>query len=398
MKLSWKERLGVVIGNALEYYDIAVFAAISPFIINILSNNGYDDAGVLVWGMFGLRFLLRPFGGFIIGKVADQKGKKTALVITSTLTGFATLSMALLPTDLDHIVFYFLILQMLQAFSFGGEFPTIINYLINNSPSNQHSRTGSMIVASSISGVILSLLIVSLLQSTLSDQAMQSYGWRIPLLIGAVNIAVGFWFRFKLPSEVKPSVNTKPQFGTRWIELFSVSVTGGAVFYIQNLASSIIATSTNIPNYSLLNSTFLLVLVIFAGYFTDKMSTPKKTYVMGCLVGVILYFPLYWVLTNSSLTVSLFSMGAITLISAFILTNLAAVLADLAMNKTVQLGISYNIALSIFGGLTPLIVEVSKSYSASLIGLYAAACTVPGLLATCLYIQRGTKTHREIRT
>ena len=59
------------------------------------------------------------------------------------------------------------------------EFPTIINYLVNNSPSNQHSRTGSMIVASSISGVILSLLIVSLLQSTLSDQAMQSYGWRM---------------------------------------------------------------------------------------------------------------------------------------------------------------------------------------------------------------------------
>ena len=101
---------------------------------------------------------------------------------------------------------------------------------------------------------------------------------------------------------------------------------------------------------------------------------------------------------SSFFRVSIFSMGAITLISAFILTNLAAVLADLAMNKTVKLGISYNIALSIFGGLTPLIVQVSKSYSASLIGLYAAACTVPGLLATCLYIQRGTKTHREIRT
>ncbi|MCG7489778.1 MFS transporter [Vibrio sp. Of14-4] len=392
MNLSWKNRLGVVTGNTLEYYDIAVFAAISPFIINILSTNGYSDAGMLVWGMFGLRFLLRPFGGLIIGKIADHNGKKTALIITSSLTGLSTLSMALLPLNSEYIAFYLLALQMVQAFSFGGEFPTIINYLMNNSPKVQHARTGSMIVASSIAGVILSLLIVSILQTILSEQEMQSYGWRIPLLIGALNIVVSFWFRFKLPDEVNPSVKSSARIkaNTLWVKLFSISVTGGAVFYIQNLASSIISKSTNIPYFSLLNSTFLFVLVIFAGYVTDQLSTTRQTYIKGCLAGVVLYFPLYWLLTNSPLTVSIMSMGAITLISAFILTNLASVLADVAKNRTVQLGISYNIALSIFGGLTPLIVEISTSYSASLIGLYAAACTLPGLCATYLHSQQST--------
>ncbi|MYM59075.1 MFS transporter [Vibrio sp. OCN044] len=392
MNLSWKNRLGVVTGNTLEYYDIAVFAAISPFIINILSTNGYSDAGMLVWGMFGLRFLLRPFGGLIIGKIADHSGKKTALIITSSLTGLSTLSMALLPLNSEYIAFYLLALQMVQAFSFGGEFPTIINYLMNNSPKVQHARTGSMIVASSIAGVILSLLIVSILQTILSEQEMQSYGWRIPLLIGALNIVVSFWFRFKLPDEINPSVksNARIKANTLWVKLFSISVTGGAVFYIQNLASSIMSKSTNIPYFSLLNSTFLFVLVIFAGYVTDQLSTTRQTYIKGCLTGVVLYFPLYWLLTNSPLTVSILSMGAITLISAFILTNLASVLADVAKNRTVQLGISYNIALSIFGGLTPLIVEISTSYSASLIGLYAAACTLPGLCATYLHSQQST--------
>ncbi|NOH71954.1 MHS family MFS transporter [Vibrio pectenicida] len=400
MNLSWKNRLGVVTGNTLEYYDIAVFAAISPFIINILSKNGYNDAGMLVWGMFGLRFLLRPFGGMIIGKIADHKGKKTALIITSSLTGLSTLSMALLPLHSEYIALYLLALQMVQAFSFGGEFPTIINYLINNSPTVQHARTGSMIVASSIVGVILSLLIVSILQTVLSDQEMQSYGWRIPLLIGALNIVVSFWFRFKLPDDIKPNAKSsaKIKTNTLWIKLFSISVTGGAVFYIQNLASSIISKSTNVPYFSLLNSTFLFVLVIFAGYITDKLSTTKQTYIKGCLAGVVLYFPLYWFLTNSPLTVSILSMGAITLISAFILTNLAAVLACVAKNKTVQLGISYNIALSIFGGLTPLIVEISASYSASLIGLYAAACTLPGLCAAYLHSQESAPIGRIYST
>ena len=147
--------------------------------------------------------------------------------MTSNLTGFATLTMAVLPTELEYVVFYFLFLQIIQAFSFGGEYPTVINYLTNHSPKKEVARTSSLIVASSIVGVLLSIAIVETLKFTLSSEAMQSYGWRIPLLIGGVNIAVSFWFRSKLPKEVNTVVEKTKQSPRQWIPLFFISMGGG---------------------------------------------------------------------------------------------------------------------------------------------------------------------------
>ena len=64
--MKWRYRLGTVAGNALEYYDIAVFAAISVYLSAELERLGYESATEMVWGIFALRFLARPIGGYII--------------------------------------------------------------------------------------------------------------------------------------------------------------------------------------------------------------------------------------------------------------------------------------------------------------------------------------------
>ncbi|WP_369523030.1 MFS transporter [Vibrio campbellii] len=128
---------------------------------------------------------------------------------------------------MSTLFFYFLFLQIIQAFSFGGEYPTVINYLTNHSPKKEVARTSSLIVASSIVGVLLSIAIVETLKFTLSSEAMQSYGWRIPLLIGGINIAVSFWFRSKLPKEVNTVVEKTKQSPRQWIPLFFISMGGG---------------------------------------------------------------------------------------------------------------------------------------------------------------------------
>ncbi|NAX23088.1 MFS transporter, partial [Vibrio sp. V39_P1S14PM300] len=114
MKLNWKQRFGVVSGNVFEFYDIAVYAAISPYITKIFEQQGISEGGILVWIIFALRFLLRPLGGIVVGKIADEHGRKQALIFTSTLTGIATLLMACLPVEFfgQYIIFAFLILQM----------------------------------------------------------------------------------------------------------------------------------------------------------------------------------------------------------------------------------------------------------------------------------------------
>ncbi|MEX5924690.1 hypothetical protein [Providencia hangzhouensis] len=72
-------------------YDIAVFAAISSYLSAELERLGYNQATEMVWGIFALRFIIRPVGAYIIGRYADSVGKKSALVLTSFITGTATL-------------------------------------------------------------------------------------------------------------------------------------------------------------------------------------------------------------------------------------------------------------------------------------------------------------------
>jgi len=79
--------------------------------------------------------------------------------------------------------------------------------------------------------------------------------------------------------------------------------------------------------------------------------------------------------------IAILGMFIIGAISAMILANLAVVLAQTAKDQTVTLGLCYNIALSIFGGLSPLAVTLTTQYDASFVGLYAALCVLPALLS-----------------
>lgn len=66
--MKWKYRIGAAVGNALEYYNIAIFAAISVYLSTELEKLGYSQSTIMVWGIFALRFLIRPIGGVVIGR------------------------------------------------------------------------------------------------------------------------------------------------------------------------------------------------------------------------------------------------------------------------------------------------------------------------------------------
>lgn len=111
--------------------------------------------------------------------------------------------MALLPIELlgTFTPFVIVILQMALSFSFAGEFPSLLTYLLNDAKQYELSRVSSLITCSSLLGVIISLGLVYILENMFTPEFMQSIGWRIPLLLGVVNILVSFCFKFKLPHQ-----------------------------------------------------------------------------------------------------------------------------------------------------------------------------------------------------
>ncbi|MCL9783679.1 MFS transporter [Vibrio sp. S4M6] len=391
--LSWKEKLGVVSGNALEYYDIAVFAAIMPYLSHILEKSGLNDSTYIVWGIFALRFLIRPFGAIVVGKIADAKGKKNALILTSTLTGLSALTMACLPVSSlgESVAVIFLLLQMIQSFSFAGEFPTITQYLHRNTSSKESGIVSSLIVASSLIGVILSFLVVFVLQSYLSKAQMQEFGWRIPLFIGVVNIGISFWFRMKLSEEVESSQNTRPKnYDAHSIfRMFLITASGSVAFFIPSFSSGIIAKSLHLEHFGIINTVMLFVFMIIVGFLTDKISNPKNSFRLGLLLALLFQYPLYYFIVKSdSVALHWFALASITFISAMILSNLAGVLFSVSFGSTVDLGLGYNISSATFGGLSPLIVQYVSSFGTQYVGLYASLAALPALAGLYLYRER----------
>ena len=381
MSLTWKQRTSAVLGNAMEYYDIAVFASISMYISQLFTKQGIEHSELIVWGVFALRFLIRPIGGIVICRYAAQYGRKKALVFCNLLTGFATISMALVPIETvgQYVVIVFLVLQMLQAFSFGGEYPTLFNYLLYNAKTSERSRISSLIVSSSIAGVIISLLIVAGLEHYLSQEQMISWGWRIPLLIGVINIIVSLYLRLSLPElpKVEKVANT-PNYNVI-IKVFCLSILAGVIFYVQNLASGILGKAMNIENLALINSSVLVLLIFIFSFFVDKHFSTQQAFKFGAIVMLFAAIPLFILLGADQFIWQVCAVLGISALSAIILGNTVAVLWQYSDNHITSLGVGYNIALSIFGGLTPLIVTEAMKYSSAYVGVYLAIAAIPSL-------------------
>ncbi|WPA91752.1 MFS transporter [Providencia zhijiangensis] len=378
--MKWKYRFGIAIGNALEYYGIAVFAAISVYLSAELEKLGYSQSTILVWGIFALRFLIRPIGGVVIGRYADIAGKKAALVLTSFITGVATLCMALLPIQLLGIYtpIAILILQLALAFSFGGEYPSVVTYLFSDTKNNERARIAALISGSVVAGVILSVGLVVLLQQFLDKETMYSIGWRIPLLVGLLNIGISFWFRARLPEKPENKAEKRAFNWQGIVYLFLLTAPASVAFYSQNLSGTIIVKHLKYEVlkdiFPLISSGLLLVLIILTCWFTTKCSTPSKIYRMGVAALVLLSVPVYFTLQLDSLMLVGVAQLVIAGCSAMIIANLPAVLASAVHGNTAMLGAGYNGASVCIGGITPLAITYLSDFHLGYAGCFIAFC------------------------
>jgi len=398
IRLTWKQKIGAVTGNALEFYDIAVFASISGFISVLFSHQGIEHAEYVVWGIFALRFLVRPLGGLVIGHYAKNHGVRSALILTNLMIGLATLSMAFMPVEAlgKYIVVAFLLLQIVQAFSFGGEYPTLISYLHQGTDQADKSKTSSLIVASSLAGVVISLVVVYALNQLLTVEEMNNYGWRLPLLVGVLNTLMSLYVRLSLP--VLPLVKTviRPMQRSRLIfRIFMVTIIGAVIFYTQNFASKMIGEELKIENLPLINSLLLLSTLAFVGWFTDKYSSVTQVFRFSSIALALCSIPLFLLLSSGDQVYMGISIFLFTLISGALLGNLAAVLWQESEGDIISLGFGYNIALSLFGGATPLIIGLLIPKGFAFVGLYVALAAIPALV---ILSRPNTKVNTKIQT
>src|SRR5829696_2380313 len=188
------------IGSALEYYDFFIYAQAAALVFpDIFFPEGNEQVAVVAsFATFGVGYVARPIGAFVLGHWGDVHGRKNVLVLCMLLMGASTFGVALLPTY--HTVgilapILLVALRLIQGFAVGGEISGASAMIVEHAPFGRRGYYSSFTLQGVQAGQILAAAVFLPLSAILSDEAFESWGWRIPFLLSVVVVIAGFIIR-----------------------------------------------------------------------------------------------------------------------------------------------------------------------------------------------------------
>ncbi|MFE9614084.1 MFS transporter [Streptomyces sp. NPDC006012] len=196
---QWKRIWVGSAGNMVEWFDWFVYASFATYFAGAFFPSGNPTAQLMnTAGIFAVGFFMRPVGGWLLGRLGDRKGRKAALTLTVTLMSVSAVLIAVAPTY--SVAGYggalvLLVARLLQGLSVGGEYAASATYLTEATDPGRRGFASSFQYVSMTAGQIVGLGLLIVLQRTMSDDALHSYGWRIPFVVGALGAAVVFYLR-----------------------------------------------------------------------------------------------------------------------------------------------------------------------------------------------------------
>ncbi|QJY48921.1 MFS transporter [Pseudonocardia broussonetiae] len=188
------------IGSALEYYDFFIYAQAAALVFpNIFfAKTDPQVAIVAAFATFGVGYVARPIGAFVLGHLGDTHGRKNMLVLCMMMIGVSTLLVAFLPTY-DQVGILaptlLVILRLIQGFAVGGEISGASAMIIEHAPFGRRGYYGSFTLQGVQAGQVLAAAVFLPLSAAMSPEAFQSWGWRIPFLLSVFVVIAGIIIR-----------------------------------------------------------------------------------------------------------------------------------------------------------------------------------------------------------
>lgn len=190
-------------GSALEYYDFAIYGTAAALVFpDIFFPEGNDSAAtVAAFATFGVAYVARPVGSFLMGHVGDRLGRKKVMIGTILLMGVSTFLVGCLPTYgtvglLAPVLL--VVLRILQGLSAAGEQAGANSMSFEHAPDDRRGFFTSFTLSGTQGGQILAPAVFLPLAAVLSDEQLQTWGWRIPFWISAVVVIAGLVIRKRL--------------------------------------------------------------------------------------------------------------------------------------------------------------------------------------------------------
>ena len=190
-------------GSALEYYDFFIYAQAAALVFPTVFFNPDDPQVAIVASLatFGVGYVARPIGAFVLGHWGDTHGRKNVLVLCMLLMGVATFGVALLPTYEQVGILaptLLVISRLIQGFAVGGEISGASAMIVEHAPFGRRGFYASFTLQGVQAGQILAAAVFLPLAAIMSEETFLSWGWRIPFLLSAVVVYAGYVIRKKV--------------------------------------------------------------------------------------------------------------------------------------------------------------------------------------------------------
>ena len=194
-----KTILASTLAIILEWYDFSLFGFYAIILSKLFFPFASETIAILsTFMIFALSFLFRPLGSLIIGSIGDRFGRKNAFILTVILMTFPTVLIGLLPTYASigiSATVLLIVLRIAQALSVGGERSATLSLFTELAPPNLKGLYGSMSLFGTTTGILLASAVCGLVSSSMSQQDLMSWGWRIPFLLGALTGIAALFLR-----------------------------------------------------------------------------------------------------------------------------------------------------------------------------------------------------------
>jgi MHS family proline/betaine transporter-like MFS transporter len=391
------------VGNLLEWYDFALYGYFAAIIGRTFFPNQDPLAQLLsAYGIFAIGFVVRPLGGIVIGHIGDRFGRGTALTASVAAMAVPTFLIGLLPGY--HTLglwapVLLTALRMVQGLSVGGESSTSIIFMVERAPEGRRGAMGAVACAGATAGMMLGSATGALLAGLLPAAALESWGWRIPFLLGLLVGVAGYFIRRDLKEAPRAALRHPPLVAAlrdhsplmaRLVALSTLNAVGFFVVFVYIVAWLQRADGVSPARALGLNTISMLVymLVLAAmAWLSDRVG--RKPLMLGaaaiCVVGAL---PLFWLMHHSD--------------PALILLGQFGFIVALGMSWGVQpsimveatppgarctvIALAFNLTMGLIGGTTPLvatwlIARTHEDLSPAFLIMGAAAITLLAVLS-----------------
>ncbi|MDT0158576.1 MFS transporter [Microbacterium sp. ARD32] len=381
---------GTVVGNFMEWFDFGVYGYLAVTLTTVFTGDLPGGLGLLITLLgFAISFLVRPLGGLVLGPLGDRIGRQRVLFFTMAMMATATALIGVLPTSAQiglWAIIPLYLLKMIQGFSTGGEYAGATTYVSEFSPDRSRGYWSSFLDVGSYIGFAAGASVVGLttwiVESLSGPTGMVDYGWRIPFLVAVPLGVVAIWFRLKIPET--PAYEAEQASGLteenpddpmarhgilgilrhHWREVLIgialVSATNTAGYALTSYMPTYLETEVGVSNLMAAIATVPVLIVMSAclpliGRLSDRIGR-RPVYGIAVVSTIVLMVPAFTVMQIGREWAVMIALGMVAIPVAFYVAISASALPALfpTASRFGAMAIAYNVAVSLFGGTTPL--------------------------------------------